>query len=630
MWLLFLILLGGGLATYLCDEDAPLSARLAMGVPVGMTVYGLVVYAVAHGLGLTPWTLGVALLICAGCLGAGLRGRWSKVRADVERVRLPRRWGPVVYFALVSAILWAFFRRVVWETPNGIYTTIWDNYADMAYHIGFIESFAQGDNFPPTHPMYAGVRLTYPFLADFFAAVLMAAGLTRTDAIFWQNFALGMAMVGLLYRLTLCLTRNRSAAAIAPLLVIFGGGLGFVLLLPEARENGVTGLNTLFQLPHDFTEWNNVLWWGNPLVYWFATMRGMLLAAPMMLLIWGLFWRAFTRHEYRLLTTAGVLTALLALVHTHTFLCTVTMGFLISLLFRRWRDGSRFAIIAVLLGLPSLLVLFSGSATRTGTFTGICLGWMAPESDEKNALVFWLMNAGLFVPILLLALVWRHRGRFLLPRNLRRFYLPFLLCFIAPNIVKFAPWAWDNVKVLYVWFFASAPIVALFIARLLRSRTPGGQSIGLTLLALLILSGGLDVWRVVSRSDELEIFTKDDLTRAAQIVRRTPPRAVILSAPVHNSAVMLSGRRMFMTYPGFLWTNGLPYEEREQEIAFLLSGQWGTGERLRKHGIQYVLIGPKEREYAKERQFTLNESYFAQFPRVDNGSLPDSRLYRVP
>ena len=39
----------------------------------------------------------------------------------------------------------------------------------------------------------------------------------------------------------------------------------------------------------------------------------------------------------------------------------------------------------------------------------------------------------------------------LVPGPLLRFYLPFTFCFIVPNLVKLAPWGWDNIKVLFYW-----------------------------------------------------------------------------------------------------------------------------------------------------------------------------------
>ena len=59
-------------------------------------------------------------------------------------------------------------------------------------------------------------------------------------------------------------------------------------------------------------------------------------------------------------------------------------------------------------------------------------------------------------------------ARSLVPFKLLLFFLPFTLCFVVPNLVKLAPWEWDNIKVLYYWFVAAVPLVALLLARLLR------------------------------------------------------------------------------------------------------------------------------------------------------------------
>ena len=66
---------------------------------------------------------------------------------------------------------------------------------------------------------------------------------------------------------------------------------------------------------------------------------------------------------------------------------------------------------------------------------------------------FWLKNTGLFIPLLIVALVWKP-DNYLVPRRLLLFYLPFTLCFIVPNFVKLAPWVWDNVKMFFYWWIA--------------------------------------------------------------------------------------------------------------------------------------------------------------------------------
>ena len=48
--------LGGAAATYLYDDDAPLGARLAMGGPIGLALFGLGGFAAAMLVGMGPPT----------------------------------------------------------------------------------------------------------------------------------------------------------------------------------------------------------------------------------------------------------------------------------------------------------------------------------------------------------------------------------------------------------------------------------------------------------------------------------------------------------------------------------------------------------------------------------------------
>ena len=66
------------------------------------------------------------------------------------------------------------------------------------------------------------------------------------------------------------------------------------------------------------------------------------------------------------------------------------------------------------------------------------------------------------------AILWRGKG-YLISRRLLIYYLPFTL-FSSFNLIKLAPWVWDNIKVLYYWWRWLAPLVALLLARLWQQR----------------------------------------------------------------------------------------------------------------------------------------------------------------
>jgi hypothetical protein len=119
-----------------------------------------------------------------------------------------------------------------------------------------------------------------------------------------------------------------------------------------------------------------------------------------------------------------------------------------------------------------------GSPIRAERFFEWAPGWS--QRPEPIAW-FWFKNTGLFIPLLVIALLAPARW---VGSGLRRFVLPFLLAFIVPNLFRIAPRIWDNNKVLIYWYVAAAPLVALVLARLWR-RGPAARLAVLGLFASL-------------------------------------------------------------------------------------------------------------------------------------------------
>lgn len=234
---------------------------------------------------------------------------------------------------------------------------------------------------------------------------------------------------------------------------------------------------------------------------------------------------------------------------------------------------------------------------------------------------FWLKNTGLFIPLLIAALLWK-REDYLVSRRLLFFFLPFTLCFIIPNLLKLAPWIWDNVKVLFYWWIASAPIVALLLARLWEGKTWNRVLAG-SLFVVLTLAGALDVFALVTSQGEYQEFDRDGVTFAEMIKQQTPPRATILHAPVHNTPLFLTGRRSLMGYPGHIWTHGIDFGQRETDIKKIYSGSPDAESLLDKYGVDYVVIDPQEISVMG----TVNTAFFSRYPEVIK--IGEYHLYKI-
>lgn len=351
----------------------------------------------------------------------------------------------------------------------------------------------------------------------------------------------------------------------------------------------------------------------------------------------------------RRMLAAGAVAGLLPLVHAHTFVVVMGMGACLALLFREWRAWAIFFIFATLIAAPQLWWSTQGSSVKAASFFGWQMGWdRVTKGVPENIFWFWFKNTGLFIPLTVAAILWRD-GKYLVSRRRLLFFLPFTLCFLIPNVVRLAPWIWDNIKVLFYWYLASAPLIALLLAHLWRGglapviervmralvgpsgtmrRMSGKRPLELSrVLAVLLfvsltLAGALDVWGIVSRASEYGEFDRDGVRFAEMIKSQTEPRAVILHAPIHNHPVFLTGRRSVMGYPGHIWTHGLDYANRESEIKRIYAGGPDAENLMSRYGVQYVVVGPLEKLVA-----TVNEAFFNRYPKV--GEVGEYRLYKI-
>src|SRR5262249_9447585 len=162
-----------------------------------------------------------------------------------------------------------------------------------------------------------------------------------------QSLITALALVGVLHYWTLLLTRNRLAGLIAPVLVLFSGGVGWAWFFQDLHNSdGLIPL--LAHLPHDYTlqDGGQILRWGNSLTTLFVPQRSILFGMPLAICIFVIWWRTIDQSSSdspallrREMIAAGLFAGLLPLVHAHTFLVVMGVGVCSALLFaRHWKS----------------------------------------------------------------------------------------------------------------------------------------------------------------------------------------------------------------------------------------------------------------------------------------------------
>jgi len=471
-FLIILLITGGGtLLTYLYEKEDSALARLAAGNVAGSAVFATVGFVLACFFGLSVGTVTLALAFTLlPALLLVKKDCKARLKADLERAKSNLegadfgRLRRFAYYVFIFVVLYFFFERAMLETKDGILTGGSQNLGDLPFHLGAIFSFTEGNNFPPENPSFTGAKFTYPFLADFVTACFVKLGASVRDAMLVQNVFLGFSLVVLLEKFTYRLTESRLAGKIAPILLLFSGGLGFVWFFRDYSATTKPLEEFLFNLPQDYTIGEKFRW-GNSLVVLFLTQRSLLFGMPLTLIALTKIWEIFAgggEEEKRrrgveekmsgeeeetveeisgddndkkveknasvetetienaeikqpvsssplLLFSptsssflVGLLAGTLVLIHVHSLAALfVVCAFLFFFRLEKWRDWIAFAAGVSIVALPELLWSLTGSASDLSKFIEPHFGW---DAKDENFIKFWAKNIGLFAPVLVAGL----------------------------------------------------------------------------------------------------------------------------------------------------------------------------------------------------------------------------------
>ncbi len=647
---------GGTVATWLFAPRLAGYARVAWGTFIGWTLLAFGGFISASIVGMGAATLlvaaGVSLLPALALARPGVRGR---IVADAEGGR--RGAGQVIgrlahglvaggitpgdlvktaYVAGVGLVLWFVAARTFFAEPGGLSIGNVNNLGDLPYHVSITAGFAFGDNFPPGNPVYAGSGLSYHYMSDFLAALPIVAGASLVQAWFLITVGLLLALAATLHRWARELTGSVGAARLVPLIVLGSGGLGWVTLVDQAKASGTSVVAAYLAGDARYTigDADGLYRFGNAITTLLIPQRGLLLGFGLAVIVFTLLWRqvdtrmaaapapaAGLAARLRPLTSipgwqrvlvAGLLTGVLPIVHIHSWAVVFGTAFLLGVVFRQWREARWrawvvYVLAAVALSVPALLWTARGSQASFTAFLDIKPGW---DSGDHNLLVFWAANAGVFIALLVVAYLADRETR-LLGRKLFAYSAVFLFWFVLANVLRLAPWIWDNIKVLLFWWLGGAPVVALLLTRLWQERGAAGRAGAAVLLVIVTLSGALDIGRATLGPRTFREWDADAVAFAARIRAETPSGAVILADPTYNSPVLLAGRPVYMGYSGWLFANGLPYAQREQDVRTMYTGGAGAEDLLLRAGIGYIVVGPQERAEVKP-----SDQFLARFPVV--------------
>jgi len=563
----------------------------------------------------------VGMVVAVVALPAAAFFGWRRARTcgGPATATLPRglRWWWLGTTVPLSALLAYLDSTHFLPMLDGGWGSAGSSWGDLALHASLTARFAQEPRFEWDFPLLHGAPLTYPFLPDFWSGLLHRGGFSMRWALLLPTLVLGLALVQLLFFAGWRATRSRLGATIACLLVIFdGSAAGLPVFWRELRESGAPLVEYLRHVRHDFAHVPAInVRFSNIVCDALLPQRGMLAGLCAFLLAVLLLRGAWERGAAAKdadgdspnvrgpLAGAALVLGGLPFVHVHTFLVLAgVMAWLVAARFVHRRPSAwRWAAAlggGIVLAVPQLAWQLGHSFGES--FSHWQLGWMTAPGESPIA--FWIRNLGVLLPVLAAAPWWLRRW------PARGFWLhllaPCLALFAIANVYLFQPHAYDNLKLLFYAYLA----LALGTARLLAGWWRRGWASKLAAAAVLLLattSGALSVLR--ESTLHWPLLDADEVAIGFELRKLTPPDARFLTADHHDHPVpIVAGRRLVLGYRGWLWTYGLHVAPVLADVRAIYAGEDRAPLLLRRYGVDYVFIGPGERQ-----AFVVDDAWFA-------------------
>ena len=493
-----------------------------------------------------------------------------------------------------TAWVFAVLRHGLWQAHAGGVDVGGSNWSDLGVHLSIAQSVNAG-NFPPQVPFFAGEPLVYHWFADFHAALLAeAADLFAVPIFVLHSALLAGALALIVHGLALLLVRDWSArrtAFLATLLVVLGGGLGWMRLAGDLAGGAGTLWGLLMTNTYDnqwLTEWPyfsipSVMTTG--LLVHRATTAGLpLVVGAVLLLAAGLPTagqrRAGFRDHPRLIGLSGLAGALLAPFHFFFFPVVPLLALGWVALGGRLIERSALRHAATFVAPFVLAIPFAAAAFGQAAGSGwlqLVPGWQTAPfgSGPGSVLFFYATNLGIPFALALLALALRQTPA----RAFLALWVAVL--FLIPNVIQFSFVSFDMNKYFQAMWIAVAILAGWLLAR-------WRPAVVVAVLAVSLASPVLA--SVHTAFSQNFLMSTDQLAAADWIASETPERAVFVTDDWIISPTDPAGRLRLTGFEPYVANLGYDPAQRQAAVRQIRCGGDAAvaATLMREYGAEYV------------------------------------------
>lgn len=532
-------------------------------------------------------------------------------------------------------------------------------YGDIPFHLTQVTKFGYGDLFDFNEPIFTGDRMRYAFFVNWISGLFLKITGNLHFSVLFPAMIFAAASIILTFLIYKKILKKEWLALLAVLIFFLGSGFASYYLITDKIIGESMSLNEFINFIAEknittIVKWDAVypqqnITWGAPLTMAFMHQRSFFLGYFLFALFLYLLLKFQESKNKNIFYALILILGLSPLAHYHSFLA---MGFITVLfaIIQFWKKDKELfkktvliLILAAIISLPEIIYLASGKeniVSGENAFVKFRLGWMTdptigsvqypnenPDALEKIVAYkqFLWINFGLILPVFILASFWLMRKKIKAGKEVVFYISGAIFFFVLAQLFKFQPWDYDNNKILVYFQFFAAPIIILFFLKLMeKNKKVGAVLLGLFFI-IAIHSGVIDIIPryLVPVKNIPVIFSKNAQQVAEYIRENISEKEQILTSSTHlNPVNSLAGRPAIVGYPGWLWTKGLDYTERENDVKSFYSDP-NRANIIEKYNIKYILLDPQ----AVYDWKTKKEIFDAKFPTVFSNN--SYTLYKI-
>jgi hypothetical protein len=521
----------------------------------------------------------------------------------------------IVFFSLIFSS-WLMFSTFSYKDGNMLIAS--KAWSDFASHIPLIRSFSFGNNFPPQYPLFSGPAIKYHFLFYAFVGLLEKFGIQINYALNIPS-ALGFCfLMIMIYFFAKEIFKSKAVGVLSVLFLIFDSSLVFLKffsLYPLSTHSLLDIVNN-----HKFISFGpydqsiiSAFW--NLNIY--TNQRHLALSYALSLLLIYLvlkFKEKDRRNNIKKSLVIGVILGLSFFLNIAVFIMTVLIFICMFLLFSKRRI---YLLITLILGgiiaFPQYLYLQSGGSAFKPLINP---GYLVTNLNILSFINYWWQNIGLnliFIPL----------GFIIATRHEKKILLSFFSLFIIGNLFQFSPEIAANHKFFNLFVIVGAMFSAYFLNFLWKKKNYLKPLVTIFVF-LLIFSGIIDFFPIYN---DYKIVLPDYRVNKdiAWIIKNTNPNSIFLNTQYLYDNASLVGRKIFLGWPYFAWSQGYDTLTRDNLRKSLLN----TTDlkffcaNINKYNLSYAEISPTQ-------DLTINANFLARnFDLVFNDKQTNVSIYNL-